>query len=43
MQPPQLIKKFYITEQKDFVFGILILNNALNRDADTHTYKILQL
>jgi len=43
MQPPQLIGKFYITEQKNFVFGILILNNALNCDAVTHRSQILQL
>jgi len=43
MQPPQLIEKSYITEQKNFVFGILILNNALNCDAATHTSEILQL
>jgi len=43
MQPPLLIEKFYITEQKDLVFGILILNNALNHDAATHTSEILQL
>jgi len=38
MQPQLLIEKFYIKEQKDLVFGILILNNALNCDAATHTY-----
>ena len=43
MQPPQFIEKFYITQQKNFVFGILVLNNALNCDAATHTSEILQL
>ena len=43
MQPPLFIEKFYIIEQKDLVFGILILNNALHRDAATHTSEILQL